>query len=193
MTRLWTQLVSHFMNPFVVPKSYLSLAYSYMLPSYFVGKKQSSPVANMSLLTLLSLMHVHGTYEDQQWNLRYRLMDIITAVDDERRDDISSTAKMSISWDQLYRCLTERSDEEALWLLIYFLMHDSKPFMTYMIQQKDLSVFVTSALRHLYERVRLDEAHLDFGHILLSIILMLSRDELFNDRARTMVRNNGFM
>jgi hypothetical protein len=199
MEHLGSQLLYHLVNPFIIPQGYLSLAYSYILPRYFGGTKiAASPIANMSLLTLLLLIHIHGHYQpgnsQPSWNLRHILSDRIqhhNAVSDDRLSIMPS-----VSWDQLYCCfdfekISEEhgEEEEALWLLIYFLIRDSQFFRTFILQQKDVSTLIIRILQHLYKRITSqDELSLDFISILLCILLIFSEDELFHHSIQVMVR-----
>ena len=183
MDDLCKRLVDHLMKPFMMPKGYLSLAYSYMVPSYFMGPREESPVVDATLLTLLLILATRDQ-RDGSGQTRLSLLECRPSIAiDEPQDSLL------LSVNQWCRFLADNSDKEPAWILLYyFLACDGKSFINRMLgQSKDFSIIITTGLRYLYEQFQGDTVTWEFVYTLLIVLLLLFEDDCFMDYSRAIV------
>lgn len=168
------------MNPFLLPKSYLSLAYSYVVPNYFSRTKPVLPLADVSLLTFLLILISHMGQEEYRKRTLQVLWLQLAPINNDFQND-------SIVCDRWCRLFAENSEGDLVWVLLYFLFYDRKSFRLALVQQNSFETLMTNGLKRLYEQFDGGTTSWEFVQIFLSILLMLSEESDFIKNSRSIV------
>ncbi|CAG8705903.1 14661_t:CDS:10, partial [Acaulospora morrowiae] len=177
---LTRRLVTNFIEQKPPPPSSTSVvhnAYYYLFPtrsSVFLPS-DPPPVAERSLLLLL-LLAAQWKVPGQDKNLFRKG---IRSLKDETTK-ASGDFDMVISFRILYQLICRQLPNEELCLMLYLLMVENEDFRVYVLSRLDPEILLLQILRLIYDGVD-GKANYSQMYILLTILLLFSQDEVFNE------------
>ncbi|RHZ66600.1 hypothetical protein Glove_306g9 [Diversispora epigaea] len=176
--KLTLQLMTNFVEQRPPPSSSTSVvynAYSYLFPGRSTATLPSDPlpVAERSLLILL-LLAAQWKIPGQKYN-KFR-EGIKSLKDSQGSEDFD----MAISFRSLYQLICRQLPNEEICLMLYLLMVENEDFRVYILSRLDPEILLLQILRLLYDGIE-GKANYSQMYILLTILLLFSQDEVFNE------------
>ncbi|CAG8777533.1 18792_t:CDS:10, partial [Gigaspora margarita] len=150
-------------------------AYSYLFPGRSSAALPADipPIAERSLLILLLLA--------SQWKMpgqdKNKFREAIKSLKDSQ---ISEDSDMAISFRALYQLICRQLSNEEICLILYLFMVENEDFRVYVLSRLDPEILLLQILRLLYDGVE-GKANYSQMYILLTILLLFSQDEVFNE------------
>nr|XP_044998770.1 dymeclin isoform X3 [Jaculus jaculus] len=146
----------------------------------------SSPLANQSLLLLLSLVNL--TDSPCAPNPYRQAMMSFKNTQDSSPFPSSSPHAFQINFNSLYTALCEQQTfDQAATLLLYTLLHQNSNVRTYVLARTDMENLVLPILEILYH---VEERNSHHVYMALIILLMLTEDDGFNRSVHEVILRN---
>ncbi|KAL1923654.1 uncharacterized protein VTP21DRAFT_8634 [Calcarisporiella thermophila] len=182
------RLLVNFIEQKPPPSASSGMVYSAV--SYLFSAKSSSPsasdlhpVADRSALLLLLLAAQSRIQPDGTSAYRAgisRLQDAHAVSGNEYGKNFT------ISFRDLYHVLCHRLHSEENTLILYLMIAENSTFRVYVLSRTDPETLMLPILKLLYEAME-NKAHYSHTYILLTILLVFSQDEVFNESIQRVV------
>ncbi|CAJ0822961.1 7804_t:CDS:2, partial [Entrophospora sp. SA101] len=148
-------------------------AYSYLFPSRSSAALPTdpSPIAERSLLILLLLASQSRILKDGSIN---KFREAIKSLKDVQGSENTNTMNIS------------QLPSEEVCLILYLFMIENVEFRIYVLSQLDPETLLLQILRLLYDGIE-GQTNYSQMYILLTILLLLSQDEIFNENIQKII------
>ncbi|CAO3680253.1 unnamed protein product [Rhizopus microsporus] len=170
--------------------SVMYTAYNYFFSSKGTSAPNTVPVADLSLLLLL-LLGFQSRQRYQVWVSGFR--QAVSSLGDHRvisTDIDGCDHKMHlISFKTLFEMFTKSLHVEEKMLLFYMMLAENESFRVYVLSRTDQEIIYLPILKLIYESME-GKTNYSQVYILMTILLILSQDEVNNDAIQKIAVHN---